>query len=121
MQLLGNIIWIIVIGWESALAWLVIGVILCCTIIGIPIGLQCFKFAHLSLIPFGKQIVDGGGAPSTIVNVIWFILCGLWLGLGYFVAGVVFCVTVIGIPLGLQCFKLMKLSFFPFGKEIENA
>ena len=92
MQLIGNIIWIILIGWESALVWLV--------------------------VPFGQQIVDRGGATSMIANIIWFILCGLWLGLGYLAAGVIFCISIIGIPFGLQCFKLMQLSFIPFGKDV---
>ena len=118
MQLIGNIIWIILIGWESALVWLVAGLVCCITVIGIPIGLQCFKFAKLSLVPFGQQIVDRGGATSMIANIIWFILCGLWLGLGYLAAGVIFCISIIGIPFGLQCFKLMQLSFIHFGKDV---
>lgn len=121
LKLIGNIIWIIFIGLESALAWLFWGLILCITIIGIPLGKQCFKFAALSFLPFGSQIVDRGGAGSAVVNVIWFILAGLWMGLGYLICGAVFCITIIGIPFGLQCFKLAKLSFVPFGKDVVTA
>ncbi len=118
LKLIGNLIWIVLIGWESALAWIFWGLILCITIIGIPLGKQCFKFAAMSFLPFGSQIVDRGGAGSAVVNVIWFIFAGLWLGLGYLICCVVFCITVIGIPFGLQCFKLAKLSFVPFGKDV---
>ncbi len=118
LKLIGNLIWIVLIGWESALAWIFWGLVLCITIIGIPLGKQCFKFAAMSFLPFGSQIVDRGGAGSAVVNVIWFIFAGLWLGLGYLICCVVFCITVIGIPFGLQCFKLAKLSFVPFGKDV---
>lgn len=118
LRLIANIIWIILIGLESAIVWVFCGFVLCITIIGMPLGMQCFKFAAMSLLPFDCQIIDRGGTGSAIVNVIWFILAGLWLGLGYIICGVIFCITIIGIPFGLQCFKLAKLAFVPFGKEV---
>lgn len=121
LRLIANILWVVLVGWESALAWLIVGLILCITIVGIPLGKQCFKFAALTFFPFGQHIVDRGGVGSALVNILWFILVGLWLGLGYGICGILFCITIIGIPFGLQCFKLAKLAFVPFGKDVVNA
>ncbi len=95
-----------------------VGVILCITIIGIPVGKQAFKMAKLTLTPFGTQVVYGGGAGSAILNFIWVIFVGLWFAIGYVVAGVANCITIIGIPFGLQSFKMAKLALFPFGTQI---
>ena len=105
MSLLGNIIWFILGGWISGLSWLVSGVIWCITIVGIPYGLQCFKFASLAASPFGKDVEYGGGVPMAIEN---------------FLLGCIFCITIIGIPFGVQYFKIAKLSLAPFGAEIVN-
>ena len=85
---------------------------------GIPVGLQCFKFASLSFFPFGKDVVYGGGTVSFVVNVIWLLVSGWVLALEHFFFGAVLCVTVIGIPFGLQHFKLAKLALMPFGAEV---
>ena len=87
-------------------------------IIGIPLGRQCFKMASLTLAPFGKSIVYGGGAPSLIANIFWLILAGLPMAFSYACLGAVYCITVIGIPVGLQCFKMAKLSLLPFGAQV---
>lgn len=118
MRLIGNIIWFIFGGLEGALAYFIAGLGYCITIIGIPVGLQCFKLAGLVLWPFGKELVYGGGAFSFIVNVIWFLLTGFWMALGYCAVGLVYCITIIGIPFGKQCFKLAKLSLCPFGTTV---
>lgn len=118
MRLVGNIIWILLGGIWIALWWLLVGVVFCITVIGIPLGRQCFKMASLTLAPFGKEIVYGGGAPSIIANVFWVLLAGIPTALGYLVAGVINCITVIGIPFGIQSFKMAKLSFLPFGAEV---
>lgn len=118
MKLLGNLVWLIFGGFLSGLAWLISGLIWCLTIIGIPYGLQCFKFATLAFSPFGKEIRYGGGAVSFIVNIIWLIFFGWEMAIGNLVAGLFWCVTVIGIPFGLQFFKLAKLSLMPFGATV---
>ena len=118
MKTIGNIIWFIFGGLFGAFCYVIAGIVFCVTIIGIPVGKQCFKLAKLTLWPFGREVVHKGGAFSFIVNVIWVILAGLWLAIGYFVIGLVYCVTVIGIPFGKQAFKLAKLSLSPFGAEI---
>jgi uncharacterized membrane protein YccF (DUF307 family) len=118
MKLLGNILWFILVGLWSCIGWVISGLLCCVTVIGIPFGMQCFKIARLSLFPFGKEIEPGKGTGSAIGNIIWVILLGLWLAIGYIFSAILFCITVIGIPFGKQCFKLAKLSFMPFGAKI---
>lgn len=119
MRLIGNIIWIILGGLESCIVWLIFGIILHITIIGIPFGKQAFKIGQLSLLPFGKTVTrEKGGAGRLLGNIIWFILFGLVLSLLHLVCGVIYCITIIGIPFGLQHFKLAKLSVSPFGVTI---
>ena len=120
MRTLGNIIWIITGGLVTALGWVLAGLIFYITIVGIPLGRQCFKFASLTLAPFGTEITYGGGAPSLIANIIWLVLSGLWEALAYLVLGGLWCITIVGIPFGLQCFKLAKLSLLPFGAKVLN-
>lgn len=117
MNLLGNLLWLIFGGLVSALSWFLAGLLCCLTIVGIPVGLQCFKIAALSLSPFGKEVVYEGGAVSLLTNILWLIV-GIPLALEHFAMGIVMCCTVIGIPFGLQYFKLAKLSFLPFGAVI---
>jgi uncharacterized membrane protein YccF (DUF307 family) len=83
--------------------------------------LQCFKFAGLSCFPFGKEIVYGGGGVSLIANILWILFCGWGLALVHGFFGLVYCVTIIGIPFGLQYFKLAKLALMPFGATIQVA
>ena len=118
MRFIGNIIWFLLIGLWSGLAWLFLGILYCITIIGIPIGIQLFKFAQLSFFPFGKDVMFSEKTSSLLLNIIWLIFGGIELGFGYLLAGLIFCITIIGIPFGKQCFKLMKISFLPFGANI---
>jgi len=120
MRLSGNILWLILGGLAIAFAWLAIGLALCITIIGIPLGLQAFKMATLTLTPFGKTVVYGGGLGSTFANVLWVMLVGWWMAMGYLIAGIFNCITIIGIPFGIQSFKMAKLALWPFGAEIRN-
>ena len=120
MRLIGNLLWIILGGLVSALAWLVVGCLWCVTVIGIPVGLQCFKLSSISLNPFGKEIIYEGGAMSFILNVLWFIFGGLEMALVNFLIGLLLCVTIIGIPFGKQFFKIAKLALRPFGAVVER-
>ena len=120
MKLLGNIIWIIFGGLFTALAWLIVGLLLCITIIGIPLGKQCFKFAKLSLAPFGKKVTCNFD-KHPVANIIWAVLAGWEMALGCLFSGIICCITIIGIPLGLQSFKLMKLAFLPFGATVAKS
>ncbi|ANI88763.1 hypothetical protein A9P82_05355 [Arachidicoccus ginsenosidimutans] len=121
MKLIGNIIWIIFGGFIVFLEYIVSGLLLCVTIIGIPFGLQCFKIGVASLAPFGLKIYNRppgitGGCLTTIFNIIWIFCGGIWIALTHLVFGLLFCITIIGIPFGRQHFKLMSLCFTPFGK-----
>lgn len=118
MKTIGNLLWFLFGGAVSGLLWLLAGIFCCITVIGIPLGMQCFKFASLSFWPFGKEIIYGGGAISTLANVIWILCCGLWMAVINLVFGLVWCITVIGIPFGKQFFKIAKLSLTPFGASI---
>ena len=118
MSCLGNILWFIFGGCISGLSWLLAGCLWCISIIGIPYGLQCFKFASVSFFPFGKEIVYGGGTVSFLVNVIWILVSGIPLVLEHIVLGGLLCITIIGIPFGMQQFKLAKLALMPFGAKI---
>ena len=119
MSFLGNILWLIFGGFISGLAWILAGIICCITVIGIPIGLQCFKFAGLAFCPFGKEVVYGGGAGSFIINIFWLIFFGIEMAIVNTIIGLILCVTIIGIPFGLQFFKIAKRALMPFGARIE--
>ena len=110
-QVLGNILWILFGGLLSALCWFLAGCVCCITIIGIPVGLQCFKFAKLALCPFG----------SVLLNVLWILLCGIELAVASAMMGIICCLTIIGIPFGLQHFKFAALALMPFGAEIREG
>ena len=121
MKTIGNILWFLLGGLFCGLSWVLWGALWCMTIIGIPYGVQCFKFAALSFWPFGRHVEYQGGVGSCIVNVLWFFFGGLEMALTHAVFGLLWCVTIVGIPWGLQAFKLAKLSFMPFGAQIVNG
>ena len=110
MSCLGNLIWFLFAGFWQGMGWTLAGILWSLTVIGIPIGQQCFKFASLSFCPFGKDVVFGGGAVSFLLNLLWLLISGLPLAITAAANGIVLCCTVVGIPWGLQCFKLAKLA-----------
>lgn len=119
MKTLGNLLWILCGGLVSALSWAFAGLFWCITVVGLPLGKQCFKLAKLTLAPFGKEIKDEGSAVSTVANIFWIIFTGLPMAIENAVLGIVLCVTIIGIPFGKQYFKLARLSLAPFGKSVD--
>ena len=118
MRTIGNIFWFIFGGLLGGLAWVFAGCIWCITIIGIPVGLQCFKFATLAFWPFGKEIVYGNGMFSFLVNLICIIFFGWEMALVNLIVGCIWCITIVGIPFGRQFFKMARLSFMPFGASV---
>lgn len=118
MNCLGNILWFVFGGFVSGLSWLLAGCLWCITIVGIPVGVQCFKFAGLVFFPFGKEVQYGGGVGSLLLNILWLIFSGIPLAIESAVLGVILCVTIIGIPFGLQQFKIAKLALMPFGASV---
>lgn len=119
MRVICNIIWFIFGGLWLGLFWGLLGAILCVTIIGIPLGLQCFKAAKLTFAPFGKS-VHLHFLKHPVANVLWAILVGWEMALGYLMSGIMCCATIIGIPIGIQAFKLTKLALLPFGSSVEK-
>ena len=120
MKTIGNIIWVLTVGWFLALLWFITGVLFCISIIGIPFGMQFFKIAGFALLPFGKEVIYGGKGVSFLLNLFWIIFFGWELAVSAAAAGLVLCITIIGIPFGFQAFKLAKLGLMPFGSQIKK-
>ncbi len=121
MNILGNIIWIVFGGLIIFMMYVISSILLCLTIIGIPFGIQTLKLSMLALVPFGKDVVNKPNEPgclSTVMNIIWILIGGLWISITHFVFGLLLAITIIGIPFALQHFKLGMLALTPFGKEI---
>ena len=114
LNFLSNVIWILLGGIWLWLAWCICGIVLCITIIGIPFGVQCFKVAGVSLLPYGKQVITDY-SKHPIANVLWLVILGWEMALFHLFIGVLNCITIIGIPRGIQCFKITKMALFPFG------
>jgi uncharacterized membrane protein YccF (DUF307 family) len=121
MKLFGNIIWLVFGGIIISAEYLISSVLLMVTIIGIPFGIQTLKLAMLALWPFGSEIriIPGNsGCISTLMNVIWILIGGIWISLTHLIFGILFAITIIGIPFAKQHFKLAGLALIPFGREI---
>jgi uncharacterized membrane protein YccF (DUF307 family) len=120
MRLLLNIIWFVFAGLWMAIAYAFAALICFILIITIPFGIAALRIALFALWPFGKTVVKrpDAGVASGIGNIMWFVLCGWWLAIGHLITGVVLCLTIIGIPLGLANFKLIPVSLLPMGREI---
>lgn len=121
MKFLGNIIWLLFGGIITCIEYLIASLLLMITIIGIPFGLQTLKLATLALWPFGKEVTsspNSGGCLSVLMNVIWILVGGIWICLTHLGFGLLLCITIIGIPFGIQHFKMAALALTPFGKTI---
>ncbi len=120
MRVLLNLIWLVFGGLILALGYAVVALVMFVLIITIPFGIASARIALFCLWPFGRTLVrrPDAGAGSLIGNIIWFVLAGWWLALGHVITGVLMCLTIIGIPLGLANFKLIPVSLTPFGREI---
>jgi uncharacterized membrane protein YccF (DUF307 family) len=121
MNLLGNILWLIFGGFAAAIGYLIGGIVLCITIVGIPFGIQCFKLAALELWPFGSRVVSTNsrmGCLAVFCNIIWLICGGLYTALIHLFFAALLTITIIGIPFARQHLKLMELSLMPFGKQV---
>jgi len=123
MRMVLNVLWLVLSGLWLAIAYVFVGLVLCILIITIPFGIASFRIAAFVLWPFGRAVVPkpSAGAPSFIGNVIWFILAGIWLALGHLLTGVLLCLTIIGIPLGLGNFKMIPVALAPLGKDIVST
>lgn len=123
-NLIGNLIWLVFGGWAIAIEYFLASIAMMITVIGIPFGLQSIKLGVLAIWPFGSKVVtveESSGCLNTIMNVIWIIIGGFWIALTHVFFGALLCITIIGIPFGLQHFKFIKLALFPFGKRVVDA
>jgi len=123
MRLIGNLIWLIFGGLIVAIEYFIGSIILMITIVGIPFGIQTLKMAALALWPFGREtrVHDrASGCLYILMNVIWLLTGGLWIAATHALFGVLLCITIIGIPFGLQHFKLTAVALNPFGRDIVN-
>lgn len=121
MRLLGNILWLLLGGLAISFYYAVMGLLYCITIIGIPFGMQLFKMAGFAFWPFGNDVqsdTDDGGCLSIFMNVIWILCGGIEIAMLHIGFGILCCLTIIGIPFGIQHFKMALLAFVPFGKKI---
>ena len=123
VRLLLNILWLVLAGFWMFLGYLVAAVLCVLFIVTIPFAVAALRIGLFALWPFGRTVVKrpAAGAGSTIGNVIWFVIAGWWLTLGHIVTGILLCLTIIGIPLGLANFKLVRVSLTPFGRDIVPA
>ena len=123
MRVVLNIIWLLLAGAWMAIGYTIAAVVCFLLIITIPFGIASLRIARFALWPFGRTAVrrpDAGVGP-VIGNVVWLIFCGWWLALGHIVTGVLLCITIIGIPLGIANFKMIPISLLPLGREIVPA
>lgn len=126
MSLLLNILWLLFGGIFVFFGYIVGGIALCMTVVGIPWGVQLFKLALFSIFPFGQETRAReqqplGGSVNIILNIIWLIFGGIWVALNHLFWGIFLCITIIGIPFGLQHLKMVKLAIWPFGKIIVDS
>jgi uncharacterized membrane protein YccF (DUF307 family) len=118
-----NILWLVLCGFWLAVGYVVAGVVMCVLIITIPFGIASFRLAAFTVWPFGRTLVPrpDAGAGSFVGNVLWFLLAGLWMAIAHVVTGILLCITVIGIPLGIADFKLAAAALAPLGKDIVST
>jgi len=123
MRTLLNIIWFFFGGLPLFLGYLLAGIVSCIFIVTIPAGVACFRIAGYVLWPFGKRVVDqpGVGAGSALMNVVWFLVAGLWLAIGHITTAAAQAITIVGIPLAIANLKMIPITCFPFGKGVVNA
>ena len=121
MSFLGNIIWMIFGGFFSGMRYIIGGLLICLTIVGIPVGVQAIKLGFGTMVPFGKEIIvtEKASSPGNVIlNLIWAVLFGWEVALTHLIHGVFLYITIIGIPFGKQHFKLIPLALAPFGREL---
>ena len=118
MKTLGNFLWFICGGLLSGLSWALAGILWCVSIVGIPVGIQCFKISRLCFFPFEKAVIPAGGFGSMLLNLIWIATTGLALATESATMGLLCCATIVGIPFGKQHFKIAQLALSPFGTRL---
>ena len=120
MRTVGNILWLVLAGWWLALLYVLAGIIACILIITIPFGIASFRLASFVLWPFGRTTVfrQDAGLWSIIGNILWILVLGWELAIGHLIAGALLCLTIVGIPFGIACWKMVPLALLPLGQQI---
>ena len=124
MSLIGNIIWLIFGGFIAGVGYIIGGLLLCLTIIGIPFGIKAIEFGFMAMLPFGKDVVNvssGDGCLSMLFNIIWLLLFGWGIALAHAVFGLILGVTIIGLPFAVQHFKLIPVALLPFTYKLAKT
>ncbi|MDN5964281.1 MAG: YccF domain-containing protein [Pauljensenia sp.] len=123
MRTLLNIIWFLFAGLELFIAYVFFGLVACIFIITIPAGVACFRMAGFVVWPFGREVVDkpGAGVGSALMNVVWFLVAGLWLSISHIATAIAQAITIVGIPLAIANVKLIPITCFPFGKQVVES
>lgn len=121
MSFIGNVLWFLFGGFWQALSWFLVGILWSITIVGLPVGKQCFKLGKLALSPFGKTVEQTGGTGSVFLNILWLVFGGIPIAVESAFNGIFFCITIIGIPFGKQCFKMAGLALTPFGAKVRRG
>ena len=121
MKFLGNLLWLVLGGLLVSLYYFIVGLLFCVTIVGIPFGYQLFKMGAFALWPFGSEVkpnTNDGGCLSILMNIIWRLIGGIEIATIHVTCGLICCLTIVGIPFGIQHFKMTLLALVPFGKKI---
>lgn len=120
LRLVLNILWLVLVGWASAVSFAIAALVMAILVVTIPFAVASWRIALYTIWPFGRTVVPrpGAGVPSLLGNVLWFLLAGIWIFLGHLAAAVALCLTVIGIPFGIATFKIGVLALAPLGKEV---
>lgn len=123
MRFLGNLIWLVFGGFATAIEYFTSGLLMCCTVVGIPWGIQAFKMGVVCLWPFGTHVEDdvlSSGCLDTLMNFIWLFIGGIWICLTHVLFGCLLAVTIVGLPWAMMNFRLARLALSPFGKDIHQ-
>ena len=124
MAFIGNLLWFVFGGFIGGTLWMLAGLLMCCTVVGIPVGIACFRIGRFAYLPFGKELVPAewmGEKPipgTALVNFFWICIPGIVLALAHATVGLTLCCTIIGIPFGLANFRLAGASWAPLGKRV---
>jgi uncharacterized membrane protein YccF (DUF307 family) len=131
MRTIGNVIWLVCGGFWMAIGWWVAGLLMALSIVGLPWARSCFVLGHLCIWPFGREAIDrkdltgrddlGTGTLGTVGNVVWFVFAGIWLTLAHLAQAIALCLTIIGIPWGLQHIKMALCALAPVGKTVVES
>lgn len=122
MSFLGNIVWLVFGGFLAGMGYIIGGVGMCLTIVGIPFGLQSIKLGVASMTPFGKEVIENEkaeGPLSLLFTIIWIVVFGWEIAIAHLLSAALLAISVVGLPFAKQHVKLIPVALFPFGRELK--